>query len=271
MANQDRELKSTPSSQSVPEMPEQVNVERVSNYDVYDATDQHIGSTSALWMDKYNQPAFIGIKTTRLFGKTHVIPAWGAEVNHKAERIRLPCPKQVVDDAPSFSPDEELDEGRERIILDYFRSKGACQPRAQATTPTAETAGPETATRQRSGETVIPLHEEEVKVGTRSVETGGVRLRKVIRTETVQTPVEVRHEEIQIERVPATGQRASEKAFQGEDIYIPLRREEPVVQKEAHVREEVRARKAEVAEKRTVTGEVRKEDVEVEKERRKAA
>lgn len=271
MANQDRELKSTPTSQSIPEMPEQVNVERVSNYDVYDAADQHIGSTTALWMDKYNQPAFIGIKTTRIFGKTHVIPAWGAEVNHKTERIRLPCPKEVIDGAPTFSPDDELDYDRERQIVEYFRAKGACQPRAQATTPTTETAGPEPARQETARETVIPLHEEQVKVGTRPVEAGGVRLRKVVRTETVQTPVEVRHEEIQIERTPATGQTTSEKAFEAEDIYIPLRREEAVVEKETRVREEVHARKAEVAEQRTVSGEVRKEDVEVEKERRKAA
>lgn len=270
MANQDRRTQPTPTSQSVPEMPKEVSVERVSNYEVFDANDQHIGSTTALWMDRYNQPAFLGIKTSRLFGKTHVIPAWGAEVNHRAERIRLPCPKEVIDDAPSFSPDEELDYERERQIVDYFKAKGACLPKAQAPAPAA---GPEAARRETSGETVIPLHEEEVKVGTRTVEAGGVRLRKIIRTETVQTPVEVRHEEIQIERTPATGQPTSAKAFEGEDIYIPLRREEPVVEKEARVREEVRARKAEVTEQRTVAGEVRKEDVEIEKERerRKAA
>lgn len=263
MANQDRPTASPTTPSSVPQMPEQVNIERVSNYDVFDASDQNIGTTSALWMDRENQPAFIGVKTSRIFGRTHVIPAWGAEVNHRAKRVRLPCPKDVIDDAPTFSPEEELDYARERQIVDYFKRRGACQPKAQATTPSGEATGRE--------ETVMPLHEEEVKVGTRTVEEGGVRLRKIVRTETVQQPVEVRHEEIRIERVPASGQAVTERAFEGEDIYIPLRREEPVVQKEARVREEVRARKEQVAEQRTVSGEVRKEDVEIEPEKRKAA
>jgi uncharacterized protein (TIGR02271 family) len=266
MANKTYENRTSAQAETMPEMPEEVNINRVTTYEVYDGTDNQIGSTSAIWMDRYNQPAFIGIKTTRLFGRTHVIPAWGAEVNHGAQRIPVPCPKDVIDNAPSFSPDEELDLEKERQIMDYFRGQGACQP-------TARGAAPERSTSDAGAtETVVPLHEEEVKVGKRTVEAGGVRLRKVIRTETVQRPVQLQREEIQVERVPASETHGSEKAFEGEDLYIPLRREEAVVEKETRVREGVRVRKTSDTEEQTVAGEVRKEDVEIEREdKRKAA
>lgn len=253
-------------NQPVPAMPEQVNIERVTKYEVYDAHDDHIGSTTAIWMDQHNQPAFIGVKTTKLLGKTHVIPAWGAEVNHASQRIRIPCDGDVVKDAPTFSPEEEFDYEKERRVIEYFQSKGACQPPAEAHSPTPTEA------QRTTQEANIPLHEENVKVGKRAVEAGGVRLRKVVRTETVQQPVQLQREEIQVERVPASGRQPGEKAFQEEDLYIPLRREEPVVEKQTRVREEVRARKTAGAEKQTVSGQVRKEDVEVQRdERRKAA
>ncbi len=266
MANQQR---STEGNQPVPQMPERVNIERVTKYDVYDAADNHIGSTGAIWMDKNSEPAFIGIKTGWLIGKTHVIPAWGAQVNHAAKRVRIPCDADIVRDAPAFSPEEEFDEAKERQVLEYYQTKGACQPTHQ---PERGTAGTETG-RPAAEETTLPLHEETVKVGKRTVEAGGVRLRKIIRTETVQQPVEIQHEEIKIERVPATGQQASEHAFEDQDLYIPLRREEPVVEKQTRVREEVRARKTTGTERGTVSEQVRKEDVQVEgdEEHRRAA
>ncbi len=119
----------------------------------------------------------------------------------------------------------------------------------------------------------MPLREEELKVGKRQVTTGGIRLRKIVRTETVQQPVELQREEIQVEHVPASEVTEREhepagKAFEGEEIFIPLRREEAVVEKEVRTREEVRARKARETERQTVSGEVRKEEAEIEQERR---
>jgi uncharacterized protein (TIGR02271 family) len=112
----------------------------------------------------------------------------------------------------------------------------------------------------------MALHEEQIRVGKRQVETGGVRLKKIVRTETVNQPVELQREEIVVERVPAGGQRPpGERAFQDEELYIPLRREEAVVEKETHTREEVRARKTTATERQTISGQVRREDVEVER------
>jgi uncharacterized protein (TIGR02271 family) len=112
----------------------------------------------------------------------------------------------------------------------------------------------------------MKLSEEQLKIGKREVEAGGVRLRKIVRTETVNQPVELKREEIVIERVPASGTATTGAAFENEDVFIPLRREEAVVEKEAHVREEVRVSKKATTEQQNVSGEVRKEDVEIEQE-----
>jgi uncharacterized protein (TIGR02271 family) len=250
----------------------EVNMERVAGYDVYDRNNEHIGSTTAIWMDPQEQPAFIGVKTTWLFGKTHVVPAYGAEVNHREERVRLAYAGDIVKDAPSYDPDSELDQAKQRKVFAYYRDKGTFLPEGMESR--GEEAGRRETepTRAETGtETVIPLSEEEIRVGKRQVETGGVRLRKIVRSEVVQRPVELQHEEVVIERTPGgQASKPGEQVFEGQDIYIPLRREEPVIEKEARVREEIRARKTTGTEQRTVSGEVRKEDVEVEKQRKAA-
>ena len=77
--------------------------------------------------------------------------------------------------------------------------------------------------------------------------------------------MEIRHEDVVIERVAAgdvrTGTAASD--FKEEVIDVPLTREEVVVQKDAHVTGAVRLRKTEGVETQQVSETVRKEDVEV--------
>ena len=67
-----------------------------------------------------------------------------------------------------------------------------------------------------------------------------------------------------IERVPASGDQPAGTCFEAEDIFISLRREEPVVEKETRVREEVRVSKKTETEQQQVSESVRKEDVEIE-------
>jgi uncharacterized protein (TIGR02271 family) len=160
---------------------------------------------------------------------------------------------QKVKDAPAYDADETMTEEREREIYRYYgvfagsREAGAAQPKRDS--------GQEGAT--------VELVEEQLKVGKREVEAGGVRLRKIARTQTVNQPIELKREEVVVERVPGQGAPRG-KAFEGEDIYVPLRREEAVVQKEAGVREQVRVRKTAQTEQQNVSDQVRREDVEIE-------
>jgi stress response protein YsnF len=61
---------------------------------------------------------------------------------------------------------------------------------------------------------VIPLQQEQLKVGTQKVDAGNVRLRKTVTTETVYQPVQVRREQLSLERLPA-GAQPSGAANQG--------------------------------------------------------
>ena len=110
----------------------------------------------------------------------------------------------------------------------------------------------------------VPLSEEEVKVGKRKVGAGEVKLHKTITTEQVNVPVELKREEVVIERFPAQEAGATGKEpFQKEEIVVPLSREEPVVKKETRVTGGVRVRKTEGVEKETIRESVRKEDVDI--------
>lgn len=111
----------------------------------------------------------------------------------------------------------------------------------------------------------MQLSEENLRIDKREVEAGGVRLRKIVRTEIVNQPVELRREEVVIERVPTAQARTGEASFGDQEVYIPLRREEAVVHKETRVREEVRARKESQTDTQRVSEQVRKEDVEIER------
>ena len=111
----------------------------------------------------------------------------------------------------------------------------------------------------------VRLHEEELQVGKRQVEAGRARIRKVVRTEQVAEPVELRREEVDIERVPVSGSEVAGDAFQEGEIEVPVMREEPVVGKEARVTGEVRVGKDVSSETRTIEDEVRREDVEVDR------
>lgn len=110
----------------------------------------------------------------------------------------------------------------------------------------------------------VSLSEERLKVGKREVEAGGVRLRKVIKSETVNQPVELKREEIEIERVPASGRGDSD--FREEDVFIPLRREVAETAKDTQLREEIRLKKKTETDREQVSGEVRREDVEIDRE-----
>jgi uncharacterized protein (TIGR02271 family) len=120
---------------------------------------------------------------------------------------------------------------------------------------------PRDATRESTIE--VPLSEEEVKVGKRTVGAGEVKLHKTVTTEQVNVPVELKREDIVVERVPAHEVEAGKGAFQEEVIKVPLSREEPVVEKEVHVTGGVRVRKTEGTDKETIQETVRREDVDV--------
>jgi len=112
----------------------------------------------------------------------------------------------------------------------------------------------------------LRLHEEQLQVGKREVSAGEVRLRKIVRTQRQEVPVELRTEDVQIERVPVSDVTAGiddATAFQEQEIDVPLTREEAVVGKTVQTTGEVQVNKNVQTRTETVGADVRSEDVEV--------
>ena len=232
---------------------------RFIDYTVVDRDDDKIGTVDAVWEDHTGQPSYLAVRTGWLgMGKAHVIPAEAAQVNEQRRKIRVPYESSLVKSSPTFDSKDDINENAEFTISEHF----GLRRRTEQDRPT------QTGQRTRDeDEARMKLKSEQVNVGKREVEYGGVRLRKVVRTETVNQPVELSREEIVVERVPADERRDTRtndtKFADEEEIYIPLRREEPVVEKTVHEREEVRVRKQRETEHRDVQESVRHEDVEV--------
>jgi len=62
---------------------------------------------------------------------------------------------------------------------------------------------------QGQNEIVIPLHEEQLNVGKRTVDAGQVTIRKIVKTETVSEPVQLRREMLVIDRDSAGAQSSA--------------------------------------------------------------
>lgn len=108
--------------------------------------------------------------------------------------------------------------------------------------------------------------EEEMKVGKREVQSGGVRVRKYVTEQDVTEDIELRREEVNVDRnsVNRSADDADLNAFEEETIVVTEHAEEAVVDKDARVVEEVEIYKDVDHETETIEGTVRRADVEVE-------
>lgn len=121
-------------------------------------------------------------------------------------------------------------------------------------------------TTTREQETRIPVVEEELKVGKRMVQRGGVRVYQHVSEKPVHDSVELREEHVNVERhavdQPAT--EADMAAFKEGSVEMREMAEEPVVSKTARVVEEVVVGKDVSQETAGIDDTVRRTDVEVE-------
>ena len=119
----------------------------------------------------------------------------------------------------------------------------------------------------RGGEMVIPIVEEEIHVGKREVEGGGVRVRTNVEERPVNEQVTLHNEEVHVERrrvdQPVDAATAA-NTFQEGTFEVREHGEEAVVQKEARVVEEVVINKEQQDRTETIQDTVRRTDVDVE-------
>lgn len=116
------------------------------------------------------------------------------------------------------------------------------------------------------GDTTINRIEENLEVGKRTVERGGVRVRSRIVERPVEENIRLREERVTVERnsVDRPAGRDELANFEERDIELTERAEVPVVNKEARVVEEIRVSKDVEERQETVRDTVRSTEVDVE-------
>lgn len=115
-------------------------------------------------------------------------------------------------------------------------------------------------------ETTIPVIEENINVGKRIVETGGVRIKSNITEKPVQETVQLKEEHVTVDRktVDKPVQNSSFAPFEESTIELTEHAEVPVVAKEARVIEEISVGKDVEHREETIRDTVRKTEVDVE-------
>jgi len=115
-------------------------------------------------------------------------------------------------------------------------------------------------------DTVIPIIEENLQVGKRDVETGGVRVRSRIVERPVEEHLRLREEHVWVERNPVNrpATEADLAGFKEGSIEMTEHAEVPIVNKEARVVEEINVGKEVEERDESIRGTVRKTDVDIE-------
>jgi uncharacterized protein (TIGR02271 family) len=122
-------------------------------------------------------------------------------------------------------------------------------------------------TDRSEGDVKVPVVEEELQVGKRQVQRGGVRVYSRLTETPVEETVQLREEQVKVDRRPVDrpASQADLAGLRESTVEVTATAEEPVISKQARVVEEVVVGK-EVSERtETVRDKVRRTEVEVEK------
>ncbi|MGY1916695.1 PRC and DUF2382 domain-containing protein [Blastococcus sp. HT6-30] len=250
-------------------------ISRVIGQDVYDTEGQKIGSASEVYLDdETGQPEWVTVRTGLFGTKESFVPIRDADLTN--DGVRVAVSKDRVKDAPKIDTDGHLSPQEEEELYRYY-GLGTGTTETVRTTETTGMAGTTgrtdtagTVGHDTSGPTTddaMTRSEEQLRVGTRSEETGRARLRKYVVSENVTETVPVTHEEVRLEREPITdanvGNAMDGPAISEEEHEVVLHGERPVVEKEAVPVERIRMDKQTVSEQTQVNETLRKEEVEV--------
>jgi len=221
-------------------------------------------------------------------GLTTMALVTGCSTSHETASRSTPAP---IVSAAETSPGTAMG-GTGSSYQSQYGGGHSTTTTTETSSTSSQAAGQSTMAGQ-STNLVIPLHQEQLNVGTKQVNDGSVQLRKTVRTETVSQPVQVRRETVTIERQPAgatsgsaqmsqggTGSQFSQQEtgggqssqgaqgntslnapFQQGEITIPLTREEPFASTQVVPSGDVVVHKQVTTEPVNIQRQVRREEV----------
>src|SRR5829696_6324602 len=201
---------------------------------VYAADGDKIGSVEEVFVDEETgRPEWLGIGTGLLGTKRVLVPVLGLQ--QTGDGFQVPYAKEQVKETPDVDSDEIGQDLEARLYSHYGlgyseRESGSGLPEGEPST-----SAPHGAT---VGEGDVVRSEEELRVGKRDVEAGRARIRKWVETEPAQVDVDLHRETARVTREPIE-EPVSGGEIGEQEIEVPLRAEEAVVQKETIAKERV--------------------------------
>jgi sporulation protein YlmC with PRC-barrel domain len=83
---------------------------------------KQVGTLSGVWMDpSTHRVEFVGVKTNRIFQRTHPVPVRSVEIDENCALIKLPYSVSFIAAAPEFDPDSELAEVEKQQVTGYYQ------------------------------------------------------------------------------------------------------------------------------------------------------
>jgi len=234
----------------------------------YDSSGDKVGKVGQVFLDdQTGRPEWVTVNTGLFGSGESFVPI--ADADFDGDRLTVPFDKGLITEAPSVDLDAgHLSQAEEARLYQHYGMEYSEQS-SDSGLPGGRHTG------EASTDDAMTRSEEQLRVGTENVEKGRVRLRKYIVTEEQQVPVTTTREEVRVEREPITDANR-DAATDGPEISedeheVVLHEERPVVQTEAVPVERVRLSKEQVTEQQTVSGQVRKEQIDLDSDAEKSS
>ena len=250
-------------------------------HDLLDRDGVKVGSIVDLYIDEQTgQPTWGLVRTGLLGSRQTLVPLEQATVPltamiSGAASVQVPFENATILDAPSVAVGEGISEAAAVALRRYYRLREPATPAededgpsgtepldAGPAVPAATTTAPMTSASTEPSGTIV-RSEEELRVRMRH-RARRVRVKRYVVTDYVTTIIPVRREELRLEEVLGDeASRTAPPAPPADGWEMVLHQEEPVVSRRVVARERVRLHVQTVTEHRRISGEVRKERIEV--------
>jgi uncharacterized protein (TIGR02271 family) len=233
---------------------EEYTIERVPASEVRDAA---AGSGDYLFK---NREVYIALTREEPVASKRVLLTEKVHVGKKVETEKQTVSHQVRSEDIEIVKNPDLSDRRFSDIPRHPAPTWQGGTSTQSGVSTASASGQQ----EKLGEAVdLQVAREELAVGKREVDNGGVLLRKTVRSQDASQPVELRREEFAIDRTPVSDQVVENIDFRNREIRVDLTREEAVVGTRDLITEYIRVRKNAQTERQTIAGTVRRESLEI--------
>lgn len=246
------------------------NAELLVGRTLVDSDGDKIGKVADIYLDEATEkPEWMAVSTGWFGNNISFVPLKDMQFTDDDSDVVAPYWKQQVKDAPNCADDGSLSQVEEAELYRHFglqysetRSPSGLASGESSSNPKSSVGN------DQDNRSAMVRSEEELQVAKTQQEAGKVRLRKYVVTEEQTVRVPVTREEVRIEREPLQeGDRATIAggATIGDDaMEMTLHEEQIVVSKKVVPKEKIKMAKEEIVEEERVSETVRKEQFDIE-------